>query len=81
MAKKPKSHTLRSFFIELLVYAALVVAYVLFVIGLLSDRLHEMYSHHTTWYALTALVLIIAQGVVLEFVTSLLLRLVRTRLE
>lgn len=77
--KKKKPHTAKSFLIELLVYAALVVAYVFFVIGLLDVWLHDIFLHNKTWYALTALVLIVTQGVVLEFVTSLLLRLIRSR--
>ncbi|HSB11580.1 MAG TPA: hypothetical protein VLM38_18975 [Blastocatellia bacterium] len=70
---------MRTFLFELLVYAGLVVAYVFFVIGLLGVWLHRIYQHHKNWYALTALVLIVTQGVVLEFITSLLLRLVRSR--
>jgi hypothetical protein len=69
----------RSFLIELLVYAALVVAYVLFVIGLLNAWLHGLYDHNKTLYAVIALLLIITQGVVLEMVTSFLLKLIRPR--
>ena len=69
----------RSFLIELLVYAALVGVYVLFVIGLLSAWLHGLYDHNKTLYAFVALLLIIVQGVALETVTSLLLKLIRSR--
>jgi cytochrome c biogenesis protein CcdA len=77
-AKEAGAHAARSFLIELVVYAALVTAYVLFVIGLLGTWLSDLYHHHKTWYAFVALFLIVIQGVVLEFITSLLLRLVRS---
>lgn len=69
----------RSFLIELVVYAVLVSVYVLFVIGLLNTWLHGLYDHNKTLYAVVALLLIIGQGVVLETVTTLLLKLVGTR--
>lgn len=78
MKSKP-SLAVRSFLIELLVYAALVAGYVLFVIGLLNTWLHGIYEHNRTLYAFVALFLIIAQGVVLEMVTSFLLKLIRLR--
>lgn len=78
MKSKP-SLAARSFLIELIVYAALVAAYVLFVIGLLSGWLHGLYDHNKTLYAFIALLLIITQGVVLEMVTSFLLKLIRRR--
>ena len=78
MKSKP-SLAIRSFLIELLVYAALVAGYVLFVIGLLNTWLFGLYEHNKTLYASVALVLIIAQGVVLEMVTSFLLKVIRRR--
>ena len=78
MKSKPRLAA-RSFLIELIVYAALVVVYVLFVIGLLNVWLHGLYDHNKTLYAFIALLLIITQGVVLEMVTSLLLKLIRIR--
>ena len=69
------------FLIELLVYAGLVVVYVFFVITLLGDWLHGLYEHHKIRYAFSALLLIIGQGIVLEMVTSFLLRLIRSRTE
>lgn len=78
MESKP-SLAVRSFLIELVIYAALVAAYVLFVISLLNTWLFGLYEHNKTLYAFVALALIIAQGVVLEMVTSFLLRLFRVR--
>lgn len=78
MEDKP-THAIRSFLIELLVYTGLVVVYVFFVIALLGGWLHGLYDHHKIRYAFAALLLIIGQGIVLEMVTSFLLRLVRSR--
>jgi NADH:ubiquinone oxidoreductase subunit 6 (subunit J) len=75
------THAARSFLIELLVYAGLVVVYVFFVIAFLGNWLDALYEHHKIRYAFAALLLIIGQGVVLEMVTSILLKLIRFRSE
>ena len=80
MENKPR-HAARSFLIELTVYAGLVVVYVFFVIAFLGRWLDTLYQHHKIRYAFFALLLIIGQGVVLEMVTSLLLKLIRSRSE
>ena len=77
MKLKP-SLAARSFLIELVVYAALVSLYVLFVIGLLNAWLHGLYDDHKVVYGFVALGLIVTQGVVLETVTSLLMKLIRS---
>lgn len=68
-----------SFLIELMLYAGLIVVYVFFVIGFLGNWLDALYEHHKIRYAFAALLLIIGQGVVLEMVTTILLRLIRRR--
>jgi len=75
---KPR-HAARSFLFELIVYAGLVVAYVFLVIGLLGGWLAGLYAHNKVGYAFAALLLIIGQGVVLEMVTTILLKLIRRR--
>lgn len=77
--KSKLSLAVRPFLIELLVYAVLVGVYVVFVIGLLNAWLHGLYDHNKTLYAFIALLLIIGQGVVLEMVTTLLLKLIGSR--
>lgn len=79
--KERFTHAARSFLIELTVYAGLVLVYVFFVIAFLGSWLDNLYLHNKTRYALVALSLIIGQGVVLEMVTSLLLRIIRARSE
>jgi hypothetical protein len=81
--QNPRVRTLvRSFIIEVLVYAILVVAYFFLILQLLGDPLEHLFSQNLTLYAVVALALIVAQGAVLEFLTSFLLsRLGLDRLE
>jgi NADH:ubiquinone oxidoreductase subunit H len=72
-------HAVRAFLFELIVYAGLVVVYVFFALAFLGGWLDGLYLHYRIGYAITALVLIIGQGVVLEMVTTLLLRFIRSR--
>jgi len=75
--KKEKTSTLRAFLVELALYAAFVTGYFLLVLHYLSGWLQELHLHHVKVYALIAIVLIIGQAVVLESVTTWLLRLLR----
>lgn len=77
MEEQPK-HPVRLFFIELMLYSGLVLVYVFLVIGLLSYWLKGLYDNNKASYAIAALALIIGQGVLLEIVTSALLRLVKS---
>ena len=73
--------TLISFSIELVVYALLVVAYFFLVLHFLGDWLAHLDKQHIRLYALVSIALIIGQAVVLESVTTFLLRLLRGRSE
>jgi hypothetical protein len=79
--KKETARTLRAFAIELVVYALLVVAYFLLVLHFLGGWLHQLEIQHRYTYAGVAILLIIGQAVVLENVTTLLLRIIRGRTE
>lgn len=79
--KKEAIKTLRAFLIELVVYAALVVAYFFLVLHFLGTWLHQLETHHRYTYAGVAILLIIGQAVVLESVTTFLLRMLRGRTE
>lgn len=69
--KKTSLRTLiRNFLIELVIYAVLVVFYFLLVLRLLAEPLAELFNSNLALYAVVALVLIVAQGVLLEVVTS-----------
>jgi len=79
--RKERTKTLRAFLIELGIYAAFVTAYFLLVLHYLAGWLQDLHLHHVKVYALTTIVLIIGQAVLLESVTTWLLRLLRGRAE
>ena len=79
--KKEAAQTLRAFLIELLIYAVLVVGYFFLVLHFLGEGLHQLESRHRYTYAGVAILLMIGQAVVLQNVTTLLLRLIRGRAE
>ena len=79
--KKEKEKTFRAFLIELAVYAVFVTGYFFLVLHFLSGWLQNLNLHHVKLYALLSIVLIIGQAVVLESVTTWLMRLLRGRSE
>ena len=79
--KKETATTLRAFLIELAIYAVLVVAYFFLVLHFLGEWLHQLETHHRYTYAGAAILLMIGQAIVLQNVTTLLLRLIRGRAE
>jgi hypothetical protein len=79
--KTETSTTLRAFLIELAVYAAFVTGYFFLVLHFLSGWLQDLHLHHVRLYALATIVLIIGQAVLLESVTTRLLRFLRGRSE
>jgi len=79
--KKETATTLRAFLIELVAYGFLVVAYFLCVLHFLAGWLYQLEVQHRTTYAAVAILLIIGQAVVLEGLTTLLLRLFGGRSE
>ncbi|MDX1686509.1 MAG: hypothetical protein R3248_00865 [Candidatus Promineifilaceae bacterium] len=74
MKGNPRS-LLRNFILEMILYGVLVVAYFLAVLRFLGEPLMELYESSLPLYAVAALILIVAQGVVLEWVTSFLVNL------
>lgn len=79
--KKETAKTFRAFLIELAIYAVLVVGYFFAVLHFLGGWLFQLQQHHHYTYAGVALLLVIGQAVVLENVTTLLLRMIRGRSE
>ena len=76
-SKTEVGRTLRAFVVELLVYAVLVTAYFFAVPHFLGGWLMRLATEHIHTYAIVAILLIIGQAVVLEAVTTGLLRLLR----
>ena len=75
------NRTLRAFAFELLIYAALVTGYFFAVLHYLGDWLVQIATQHIRVYAALCILLIIGQAVVLEAVTTTLMRLLRGRSE
>jgi hypothetical protein len=72
----------RNLAIELIVYSILVVAYFVVALQLLGEWLARLFHSNLVTYALVSLGLIVAQGVLLDAITSFLLdRLNLSRLE
>lgn len=75
-AKKPKEVTGASSVgvlgIEIVVYSALVAAYLLVVLRALRPVLLSAAEHHRVLYGIAALLLMLGQGLFLEFLTTLL---------
>ncbi len=76
MKSFPK-HALKAVLIELVVYAGLVFGYFFLVLHFLGTWLHQLFEQKRTVYAFVALGLIVSQGVLLEMLTTGLLRLIR----
>lgn len=75
--KTQVQRALGAFLIELLIYAALVTGYFFAVLFYLGDWLVQIATNHIRIYAVLCIVLIIGQAVVLEAVTTGLMRLLR----
>jgi hypothetical protein len=77
--KKETARTVRAFAIELVIYAVLVVVYFFLVLHFLGGWLYRLESQHRYIYAGVAILLMIGQAVLLQNVTTLLLRFIRRR--
>jgi len=77
--KTGAAKTFRAFLVELAIYALLVVAYFFLVLHFLGGWLRGLETHHRYTYASAAILLMIGQAVVLQNVTTFLLRLIRGR--
>ncbi len=79
--KKEIKAVFKLFSIELVVYAALVVAYFFLVLHFLGGWLYHLFREERKTYAAVALLLIIGQGIVLEILTRALLGFIRGKRE
>ena len=68
-----------NFIIEMVIYGILVIAYFYLVLRYMGVFLNDLYHNNLVVYAILGLILIVAQAVVLEAVTSFLID--RLRLE
>ena len=79
--KKEAAKTLKAFAIELVIYSVLVVAYFFLVLHFLGHLLGPLEKSHRLEYSFLTIGLIIGQAILLESLTTLLLRLIRGRSE
>ncbi len=79
--KKEAAKTLKAFAIELVVYAVLVFAYFFLVLHFLGGMLAGLEKFHRLSYSFLAICLIIGQAILLQIVTTFLLRVIRGRSE
>ena len=76
--KSDAAKTLKAFFfIELPIYAGLVIVYFFVALHFLAGWLKDLSDRHLTVYALVAIGLIIGQAVILEWITTALMRWLR----
>ncbi|HEV8618992.1 MAG TPA: hypothetical protein VGQ70_05805 [Candidatus Udaeobacter sp.] len=78
---KEAARTFRAFAIELAIYALLIVAYFFLVLHLLGEWLYGLEIQHRYIYAGLSILLIVGQAVLLESLTTFLIRLIRGRSE
>ena len=71
--------SLKSFLIELAVYAVFVVVYFVLVLHFLGDWFKDLFDHHRWGYAAAGLAAVLTQAAVLEVVTTGLLRFIRSK--
>jgi hypothetical protein len=60
----------RNFLMELVIYGVLIIVYFVVVLRWLAEPLESLFGSSLALYALVSLVLIVAQGVLLAWVTS-----------
>jgi hypothetical protein len=77
MDQKRTRVLLRNLVIELIVYGVLVITYSAVVLQLLGTPLSRLFRDNLGTYALISLALIVAQGVLLDVITSFLLERLR----
>jgi len=79
--KSEARRALLSFFVEIVVYGFLIAGYFLLVLHLLGPSLARIEKEHIRFYALLCVGLILGQSIILESITTFLLRLLRGRSE
>lgn len=68
---------IRNLFIEILIYGILLVVYFFLVLRYLGNFLTDLFENQLFLYSILGLGLIVAQAVLLETITSYLIRLFR----
>jgi hypothetical protein len=69
----------KTFFLELLLYALLLVAYFAFVLHYLGGWFKDLFDHDRRLFAVMALTVMIGQTLVLEAISSFIIWLLRRK--
>jgi hypothetical protein len=77
----PQKKIIRSFAVEMGLYALLATGYFFLVLHFLTPWLFKLFQTNKPVYAVVSLLLIIGQGLLLEILTTRLLGLVRAKTE
>ena len=77
ISKKNLPNLIRKFLTELVIYAVLLVIYFFAVLQFLGDFLQNLYDNYLVVYAFLGLLLIVVQAVLLESLTSFLMKILR----
>lgn len=77
--EKKIGKTLRWYLLELFVYSGLIACYCFVVLRFLAPWLYRLFQTERQTYASVALGLIVAQGVLLELVTRMMLAWINPR--
>lgn len=75
--QKKQRETLKAFGIELIIYSFLVVVYFLAVLHFVAEWVNHLDKTHIQLYAVVSILLIIGQAILLEAVTTWIMRLLR----
>jgi len=66
----PFRQLVRNFLIEMAIYGVLLVGYFYVALRFLGEPLKRLFDQSLLFYAISGLILIVVQAVVLEFITS-----------
>jgi len=68
----------RNLLIEIIIYSVLIFGYYLLVLRWLDDWLMSIFNTNLVYYAIVGLGMILIQAVLLDFVTSYLMKFIKT---
>jgi len=78
MKKMEPGILFRNLLIEIIIYSILIFAYYLLVLRWLDDWLMMVFETNLVYYAIAGLGMILIQAVLLDFVTSYLMKFIKT---
>jgi hypothetical protein len=77
MKKQEPKILIRNLLIEIVIYAFLIYGYYLLVLRWLDDWLFDIFNSNLVYYAAAGLGMILIQAVLLDFVTSFLMKYIK----